>query len=87
MPLADHLTRQAIAQAPGLGQTELIMREQGPADTPPEPAFEEGLPDAPRSDRSTVDEMGEWSLPASDPPAIWTWHPLHGLDEGGPVSV
>jgi hypothetical protein len=22
---------------------------------------------------STVDEMGEGSFPASDPPAVWTW--------------
>ena len=22
---------------------------------------------------STVDEMSEWSFPASDPPAVWTW--------------
>lgn len=24
---------------------------------------------------STVDEMSEWSFPASDPPAVWTWEP------------
>jgi hypothetical protein len=23
----------------------------------------------------TVDEMSEWSFPASDPPATWTWAP------------
>jgi hypothetical protein len=23
--------------------------------------------------RSTVDQMGECSFPASDPPAVWTW--------------
>jgi hypothetical protein len=22
---------------------------------------------------ATVDEMSEWSFPASDPPATWTW--------------
>lgn len=25
--------------------------------------------------RPTVDEMGEWSFPASDPPATWNWEP------------
>jgi hypothetical protein len=25
------------------------------------------------STRPTVDEMSEWSFPASDPPATWTW--------------
>lgn len=25
--------------------------------------------------RPTVDEMSEWSFPASDPPATWTWDP------------
>jgi hypothetical protein len=23
--------------------------------------------------RPTVEQMGEWSFPASDPPATWTW--------------
>jgi hypothetical protein len=27
----------------------------------------------PASTRPTVDEMSEWSFPASDPPATWTW--------------
>jgi nucleotide-binding universal stress UspA family protein len=34
------------------------------ADGPPEP-----------SGRPTVDQMSEWSFPASDPPATWTWDP------------
>jgi hypothetical protein len=25
--------------------------------------------------RPTVDEMSEWSFPASDPPATWNWEP------------
>lgn len=25
------------------------------------------------SGRPTVDDMGEWSFPASDPPATWNW--------------
>jgi hypothetical protein len=25
--------------------------------------------------RPTIDQMGEWSFPASDPPATWTWDP------------
>jgi hypothetical protein len=28
---------------------------------------------AARQRDSTVDEMGESSFPASDPPAVWTW--------------
>ena len=26
----------------------------------------------------SVDEMSEWSFPASDPPAVWTWDVGHG---------
>jgi hypothetical protein len=29
----------------------------------------------PAADRPTVEQMGEWSFPASDPPAVWTWDP------------
>jgi hypothetical protein len=25
--------------------------------------------------RPTVDDMSEWSFPASDPPATWNWEP------------
>jgi hypothetical protein len=35
----------------------------------------------PTSTRPSVDEMSEWSFPASDPPATWTWdveRPLRG---------
>ena len=59
------------------------MREQCSADiTPPEQAVEEGPPDAFRSDRPTVDEMGEGSFPASDPPATWPWDPVQRADNG-----
>ena len=34
------------------------------------------------SGRPTVDEMSEWSFPASDPPATWTWDPPRGADDG-----
>jgi hypothetical protein len=46
-------------------------------DEPPQAADEEPPP-RPASKapaRPTVDEMGEWSFPASDPPATWTWDP------------
>jgi hypothetical protein len=36
----------------------------------PTPAVDE---EEPASRRPTVDEMSEWSFPASDPPATWTW--------------
>jgi len=29
--------------------------------------------------RPSVDDMSEWSFPASDPPATWTWD----VDEAG----
>jgi hypothetical protein len=29
--------------------------------------------DASASRRPTVDDLSEWSFPASDPPATWTW--------------
>jgi hypothetical protein len=50
--------------------------------TPPDQAGEESPPEVATSGRPTVDEMGEWSFPASDPPAIWTWDPVQGVDNG-----
>ena len=38
----------------------------------PTQAIEVGV-EEPTSTRPTVDEMSEWSFPASDPPATWTW--------------
>jgi hypothetical protein len=38
-----------------------------------EPLQDEDGADAPG--RPTVDEMSEWSFPASDPPATWNWEP------------
>ena len=29
-----------------------------------------------KPERPGPDEMGEWSFPASDPPATWTWDPV-----------
>jgi hypothetical protein len=40
---------------------------------PPARASDEIGDDERRSTRPTVDEMSEWSFPASDPPATWTW--------------
>ena len=58
------------------------MREERPGEpqlpaTATDQAGEEDLP----STRPSVDEMSEWSFPASDPPATWTWdveRPLRG---------
>jgi hypothetical protein len=55
-----------------------VVHEQTPAaagEEPQRPVTEAGQ-EAPR--RPTVDEMGEWSFPASDPPATWTWEPRSG---------
>jgi hypothetical protein len=81
--LFDHSRRPRIAQWRGLGQTELIMRGRCSANTTPaEQAGEESPPEAATSDRPTVDEMGEASFPASDPPATWTWDPVQDVDNG-----
>jgi hypothetical protein len=38
------------------------------------PFSEPAVPIRDASDcRPTVEQMGEWSFPASDPPATWTW--------------
>lgn len=29
----------------------------------------------PAQSSPTAEQMGEWSFPASDPPAVWTWDP------------
>ena len=58
------------------------MRETQPGEpqlaaTPTDQTGEEDL----TSTRPSVDEMSEWSFPASDPPATWTWdveRPLRG---------
>jgi hypothetical protein len=62
-----------IARATGQVQTDLIVSE-APADSdPPARAIDPAREDEPASTRPTVDDMGEWSFPASDPPATWTW--------------
>ena len=39
----------------------------------PATATDQTRDEDPASTRPTVDEMSEWSFPASDPPATWTW--------------
>ena len=47
---------------------------EDPADSdPPARATDQDREDEATSTRPTVDDMGEWSFPASDPPATWTW--------------
>jgi hypothetical protein len=58
------------------------MRERRPAEPDPPPgAIDPVRGEEPTATRPTVEEMGEWSFPASDPPATWTWdveRPLRG---------
>jgi hypothetical protein len=44
-----------------------------PEQDPPARAVDEVDEEEATSMRPTVDEMSEWSFPASDPPATWTW--------------
>jgi len=47
------------------------MTDQPASEEPPRAPEPEKLTDVP--DRPSVDDMSEWSFPASDPPATWTW--------------
>ena len=50
------------------------MSEQRPTELdPPARATDEVDEEERASTRPTVDDMSEWSFPASDPPATWTW--------------
>jgi len=50
-------------------------RPAAPAPGPPAASGRPEVDAAPVAHRVTVDDMGEWSFPASDPPATWTWEP------------
>jgi hypothetical protein len=66
-------TARPIAQAAWQPHTDLTMSED-PADTdPPARAIDQAREGTEPSTPPTVDDMGEWSFPASDPPATWTW--------------
>ncbi len=39
------------------------------------PEKQERAESPPVASRPTIEELGEWSFPASDPPACWTWDP------------
>jgi hypothetical protein len=47
-------------------------------DDEPSPPVEPPARPAPLAGRPTVEDMGEWSFPASDPPATWTWEVTGG---------
>jgi hypothetical protein len=51
------------------------MSEQRPPELEPPPRVVDEVDgeEEPAPTRPTVDEMSEWSFPASDPPATWTW--------------
>ena len=75
------LTVAHVAQ-PRVSETH-DMADQTPDLTPDSPVdAEEPVPTRP-STRPNVDEMGEASFPASDPPAVWTWDPSPRPGERG----
>jgi hypothetical protein len=51
------------------------MPEQTPDPIPVAPVSDGEPTPNPPSTRPSVDDMGEASFPASDPPAVWTWDP------------
>ena len=51
------------------------MPEEKPDPDPAAPAVAGERVSAPSATRPSVDDMGEASFPASDPPAVWTWDP------------
>jgi len=62
------------------GKDESMSTPHEPAppaadDEQPQPTSDAAAAPPPRP---TVDEMGEWSFPASDAPATWTWDPRSG---------
>ena len=75
----DHLNRPLCTVAPivrpGLKRETGHMPEQTPDLVPVAPVVAGELVPDPRSTHRTVDDMGEASFPASDPPAVWTWDP------------
>jgi hypothetical protein len=65
----------ALFVRPGMKRETRPMPERTPDPDPEAPtAAEEAVPDRP-STRPSVDDVGEASFPASDPPAVWTWDP------------
>jgi hypothetical protein len=54
----------------GESRLDRMPEQRLPEPEQPTPAVDE---EEPTSTRPTVDEMSEWSFPASDPPATWTW--------------
>ena len=51
------------------------MTEETPDPDPVAPVIDGERVPAPSATRPSVDDMGEASFPASDPPAVWTWDP------------
>jgi len=51
------------------------MPEEKPDPVPAAPVVAEERVPAPSATLPSVDDMGEASFPASDPPAVWTWDP------------
>jgi hypothetical protein len=73
--------RDSIAGATSQDQTD-HMSEPHPGEPPPRASAIDQVDENQRAAaRPTVDDMSEWSFPASDPPATWTWdleRPLRG---------
>jgi len=92
------LAMRGLVRAHRAGRPEQILMEITPSGLATVrtllTAARPSLGSARRRRGSTVEEMGECSFPASDPPAVWTWEvgdtaahsrPRGARDEDGPI--
>ena len=67
--------RVALIARPRVNDETGHMPEEKPELVRVAPAATAELVADPPAVRPSVDDMGEASFPASDPPAVWTWDP------------